>query len=254
LVKNQVALKDVVLSAEYEVSKIKQQVAVAEKNSKMGRAYVNFLLNRDLEINIEADSSFANTLPVVRDLMFLKQSALINRPEFETLQSGVRVNETAIQLAERNAKLPQIFVGGNAGFQGFGYQFKTQGFGVLQLGMQWDLYHGKEKQHKIQSAKIDKRLTESKIDQIKQQVKLQVSQAYYDFVAAEEAFAAAKGGVKQAEGVLTIVDSRYRNGTAIYIEYLKAQNDVQIAQQRASLTKYDLWIKKAELDKVSGTK
>jgi outer membrane protein TolC len=48
------------------------------------------------------------------------------------------------------------------------------------------------------------------------------------------------------------VDSRYRNGSAIYIEYLKAQNDVQTAQQMASLAKYDLWIKKAMLDKVSG--
>ncbi|MDP5139738.1 MAG: TolC family protein, partial [Spirosomaceae bacterium] len=167
-------------------------------------------------------------------------------------QAGVRVNETAIELAERNAKLPQIFVGGNVGFQGFGYQFGNQGFGILQLGMQWDLYHGKEKQRKIEGAKIDKRIAESKIDQVKQQVQLQVAQAYYEFIAAEEAFVAAKDGVRQAEGVLKIVDSRYRNGSAIYIEYLKAQNDVQTAQQMASLTKYDLWIKKATLDKVSG--
>ena len=252
LVKNQVALKDVVLSAEYEVSKIKQQIATAEKNSKLAKSYVNFLINRELESEIKADTEFVNKIPTVRELVFLKQSALKNRPEFETLQSGIRVNETAIQLAERSAKLPQIFVGGNAGFQGFGYQFKNQGFGVVQLGMQWDLYHGKEKQRKIEGAKIDKRLTESKVDQVKQQVELQVSQSYYEFVAAEEAFRAIQDGVRQAEGVLKIVDSRYRNGSAIYIEYLKAQNDVQTAQQMASLTKYDLWVKKATLDKVSG--
>ncbi len=252
LVKNQVALKDVVLSAEYEVSKIKQQIATAEKNNKTARAYLNFLLNRELESPIERDTTFNNTPPTVRDLAFLKQVALKNRPEFETLQSGVRVNETAIQLADRNAKLPQVFVGGNAGFQGFGYQFRDQGFGVLQLGMQWDLYHGKEKQRKIEAAKIEKRITESKIEQVQQQVQLQVAQAYYDFIAAEEAFVAAKDGVRQAEGVLRIVDSRYRNGSAIYVEYLKAQNDLQTAQQMVSLTKYDLWIKKATLDKVSG--
>jgi outer membrane protein TolC len=252
LVKNQVALKDVVLSAEYEVSKIKQQIAVAEKNNKMAKSYVNFLLNRELENSLEVDTSFANQLPQVRELAFLKQSALRNRPEFETLRTGILVNETAIQMAERSAKLPQVFVGGNAGFQGFGYQFKDQGFGILQLGMQWDLYHGKEKQRKIEEAKINKRIAESKVGQVQQQVQLQVAQAYYEFIAAEETFAAAKDGVRQAEGVLKIVDSRYRNGTAIYIEYLKAQNDVQTAQQMASLTKYDLWIKKATLDKVSG--
>lgn len=252
LVKNQVALKDVVLSAEYEVSKIKQQIAVAEKNSKLAKSYVNFLINKELESDLKVDTAFINQLPKVQELTFLKQSAVRNRPEFATLQAGVRVNETAIQLAERSAKLPQVFVGGNAGFQGFGYSFTDQGFGVLQLGMQWDLYHGKEKKRKIEGAKIDKRIAESKIDQVKQQVQLQVAQAYYEFIAAEEAFVAAKDGVRQAEGVLKIVDSRYRNGSAIYIEYLKAQNDVQTAQQMASLTKYDLWIKKATLDKVSG--
>lgn len=252
LVKNQVALKDVVLSAEYEVSKIKQQIAIAKKNSKVAKSYVNFLINKELESNLEVDTAFVNQVPTVRDLTFLKQLAVKNRPEFATLQAGVRVNETAIELAERNAKLPQVFVGGNVGFQGFGYQFGNQGFGVLQLGMQWDLYHGKEKQRKIEGAKIDKRIAESTIDQVKQQVQLQVAQAYYEFIAAEEAFVAAKDGVRQAEGVLKIVDSRYRNGSAIYIEYLKAQNDVQTAQQMASLTKYDLWLKKATLDKVSG--
>lgn len=252
LAKNQVVLRDVVLSAEYEVSKIKQQIAAAEKNSKTARSYFNFLLNRESESPIEIDTTFSNTPPTAHDLAFLKQSALKNRPEIETLQSGVQVNETAIQLADWSAKLPQVFVGGNAGFQGFGYQFKDQGFGVLQLGMQWDLYHGKEKQRKIEAAKIEKRITESKIEQVQQQVQLQVAQAYYDFTAAEEAFIAAKNGVRQAEEVLKIVDSRYANGTAIYVEYLKAQNDLQTAQQMVSLTKFDLWIKKAALDKVSG--
>lgn len=252
LVKNQVALKDVVLSAEYEVSKIKQQIAEAEKNSKTARSYFNFLINRELENDIEIDTAFINTLPRVGELTFLKQSAVRNRPEFATLQAGMRVNETAIQLVERSAKLPEVYIGGNAGFQGFGYSFVDQGFGILQLGLKWDLYHGKEKKRKVEAAKIDKRITASRIDQIKQQVQLQVARAYYDFVAAEEAFVAAKDGVRQAEGVLKIVDSRYRNGSAIYIEYLKAQNDVQTAQQMASLTKYDLWVKKAMLDKVSG--
>ncbi|MDP5139737.1 MAG: TolC family protein, partial [Spirosomaceae bacterium] len=58
LVKNQVALKDVVLSAEYEVSKIKQQIAIAEKNSKVAKSYVNFLINKELESDLKVDTAF----------------------------------------------------------------------------------------------------------------------------------------------------------------------------------------------------
>ena len=57
LVANNVATKEVVTSARYEVSKVDQQLAVAGKNRETARAYVNFLLNRDLLSPVEVDSA-----------------------------------------------------------------------------------------------------------------------------------------------------------------------------------------------------
>ena len=64
LVTNNVATKDAVTSAEYEVSKLDQQLANAEKNRIMAQAYVNFLINRDLQAMILVDSTLIKqTLP-----------------------------------------------------------------------------------------------------------------------------------------------------------------------------------------------
>lgn len=252
LVKNQVTLKDVVLSSEYEISKLNQQITTAKKNSDLAKSYVNFLINRELSTGIQADTSFVSKLPKVTDLASLQQSATLNRPEFETIRMGLRVNETALQMAAKSAKLPQVFVGAVAGFQGFGYTFRNQGFGVIQAGLNWDLYHGKEKKRKAEAAAIEKRITESKLEQVKQQIQLQVMQAFLEYSAAQEAYQNAQEGIRHAEGLYKVVDSRYRNGSALYIEHLKAQTDVQTAKQMVVLAKYDVWIKKATLDKVSG--
>jgi outer membrane protein TolC len=252
LVTNNVATKDVVLSAEYEISKLDQQLATMEKNRNIAKSYFNFLLNRDLNEKVEVDAEFAKTLPVIENLEDLQQKSLISRPEFNQLRAGVQVSQTAIKLQEMNSKYPQLFVGGSLGFQGFGYTFKDQGFGIAQIGLNWDLYHGKEKQHKIQQAKIQKNILETKIDEVKNQVKMQVTQAYYELAASKEILEDAKVNVSKTEGILKIIESKYKNGSSIYIEVLKAQNDDLIAKMTESVNRFDVWVKKAMLDKVSG--
>lgn len=252
LVNNQVATKDVVLSAEYELSKLNQQLVVMEKNRESAKAYFNFLLNRDLNTAIQVDDAFAKQIPSFESLENYKESSLLNRPEFGQLQSGIMVSQSAIKMQEQNAKLPSVFVGANTGFQGYGYTFKNQAYIIGQVGLQWDLYHGNEKKHKIEQAKIQKTILETKIDEAKQQVQLQVTQAYYDALAANESLTTAQSGTQKTNVLLQLIDSRYRNGNALYIEYLKAQNDDLVARLAESLAKYDIWVKKSVLDKVSG--
>lgn len=252
LINNNVATKDVVLSAEYEVSKLEQQLATMDKNRNVAKAYFNFLLNKDFSSEIQVDTTFIKTLPAVQNLIELQEQATTNRPEFNQLKTGVQVNETLVKMQEMNAKYPQVFVGGNTGFQGLGYKFKDQAYAIGQIGLSWDLYHGYEKKHKIQQTKIQKDILQTKIEEVKQQVKMQVAQAYYELEASKEILADAKVGIKKTEGILKIVDSRYRNGNAIYIEVLKAQNDDLVAKLTESVNRYDVWVKKAMLDKVSG--
>ena len=45
LLANHVILKDVVLTSEYELDKLEQQLIEANKNNDLARAYFNFLIN-----------------------------------------------------------------------------------------------------------------------------------------------------------------------------------------------------------------
>ncbi len=252
LVEKKVALKDVLLTSEYEITKLEQQITVAHKNKDLAKAYFNFLLNKDLTEEIAIDSSLTKTLPIFPNLAVLNENALVYRPEFNQINSGLKVNDANILLQQKNAKLPQVFVGGNMGFQGFGYTFTNQAYALAQFGISWDIFHGYEKKHKIQQSKISKSILELKMEELKKQILLQVNQNFRELQASVSNYQSTKGGIEKTQKILEIVNSRYKNGNAIFVEVSKAQNDDLISKLSESLAKYDVWVKYANLKKVSG--
>jgi outer membrane protein TolC len=259
LVNNNVATKDVIYSAEYEVSKLDQQIAVIDKNRQSVQVFLNYLMNRDFSSEIVADTNLVNyAAPTTggwrSTLAQIKDDALAHRQELSQLRTNIKVSETAIKLQEMNALRPQVFVGGNMGFQGFGYSFKNQTYLIGQIGLSWDLYHGYEKKSKIQQAKIQKSILDTKFEEVQKQIQLQVSQAYFELEATKKSLITAKDGTAKAEKYFKIVESRYRNGQAIMIEYLRASNEIITARLQESLARYDILVKQAALDKVGAVK
>ena len=250
LVSNNVATKEVVTSARYEISKAVQQLAVAEKNRETARAYFNFLLNRELTAAVDVDSSLTKILPESKEnLADLQQTALRGRQELAQLNGSLDAARTAVKLNEANAKIPNVYIGGNTGFQGFGYTFQNQAYAIAQVGLQWDLFRGYEKRSKIQQAKIQTDVLQTRLSETQRQIQLQVLQAYYDLDAATESLAATQSGVINADQTFRVVDSKYRNGQSLLIEFLRYQNDRLTAQLQHLVARTDVLVKRAALDR-----
>ena len=255
LVSNNVATKEVVTSARYEISKVDQQLATAGKNRETARAYLNFLINRDLTAPVAVDSSLTKILPESPEtLPDLQQTALRERQELAQLGGSLRAAQTAVRLNEANATIPNLYIGGNAGFQGFGYTFRNQAYAVAQVCLQWDIFRGYEKRSKIQQAKIQTDALQTRLQDVQRQIQLQVLQAYYDLDAANESLAATQSGILNADATFRVIDSKYRNGQALLIEFLRYQNDRLTAQLQHSLARTDVLVKRAALDRAVAVK
>jgi outer membrane protein len=251
LVLHEEALKDAVLSAEYELSKIDQQKTEAEKNQTVAKGYFNFLLNRDLSEAVDADTNLIKSLPPSYPLPEYITSSLQNRPEFEQINSGIRANQTLLQMQEKNALLPQVFLGSNLGFQGFGYTFRNQGYAVGQLGLNWQIFNAGEKKMKIQQTKISGEILNTKVLEVKKQVEMQVFQKYHELQSNIANLKNKESDLARTETIFKLVNSRYKNGSAIFLEINKAQNDYLVSQLSQSLSQLDIWLKYAELKKVA---
>ena len=255
LVANNTSTKDVVFSSEYEVSKLVQQKVEVDNNIQIAKAYFNFLLNRSLTDDILVDSTLMN--PAFIDfagpntLADLTHAALGSRQELKQLDLSIEASKQATDLQQKAASRPAVFIGGNVGFQGFGYTFKDQSYVVGQAGLSWDIFKGFERKSKIQQAKIQTDILQTKKTEVEKQIELQTAQAFYDFISSKESQKASLEGLNNASQYFKIVDSRYRNGNLLLIEFIKAQNDVQTAQLQQSITKYNVLIKRSMLNKIT---
>lgn len=250
LVSNAKATKDVLLSTEYELNKLDQQLAESEKNYQTARAYFNFLLNRDLAADIRKDSTLAITHADQEELPALTDLALKQRQELIQLQNGLRASEQVLNLNKGNALLPKITAVGDVGYQGFNYTFGSdQQYWLVQFGLTWDIFKGGERKAKVQQARIDYQVMENKMAQLKKQIEWQVIQSHYELQSARQAYIASQAGVKSAAKSFQIIQSKYKEGAAILLEYLDAQNKYTTAQLTNSINQYELLRKSAALQK-----
>lgn len=253
LVKNNVATKDIVATADYELSKADNEIFKLQSAGNTARAYFNFLLNNDLQSEVIVDSALLRTTSGDYLPESLVAQAMQQRHEFEVLRAGQNAAETAVKLNDANRKIPDFYLGGEAGFQGFGYKFNNdQTYALAQIGMTYDLFDAGMRKSKSQEARIDAEKMRTQYTEVQQQIALEVTQAWNEFEAAKNTFQTTRTGLTAALSTYKIVNNKYRANQALLIEYLDAQNRVTVAQLQALLAWSDVLLKEAALKKAAG--
>jgi len=253
LVKNNVATKDVIATADYELSKADLEIIQLRKAQNDAKAYVNFLINRDLTSEVVADTSLLRAVvPTYRTEELISQ-ALEKRQEFAALKAGMQAAETDVKRNDANSKIPDFYVGGSLGFQGFGYTFnKEQAYALAQVGLSYDLFDGGQRKSKTQEARIESEKIRTQYQQVQQQVALQVTTAWNDLESARNAYQTSQTGLRAAEETFRIVQNKYRASQVLLIEYLEAQNRVTSARLQSVLAWSQIVLKDAALRRAAG--
>lgn len=253
LVKNNVATRDVVATAEYELSKADDEIYRLQAAQNTARAYVNFLINSDLQAEVMADTTLLRAAVPAYERADLAQKALARRHEFKALRSGIATYETAIRYNEKSRRLPDAYVGGELGWQGYGYKFdKNQAFGLVQAGLTYDIFDARQTSSKVQQNKIEREKLSAQLTENQRHIELQVTQAWNELDAARHTWETARDGQAAAEAVFKIVNNKYRAQQALLIEFMDAQNRVTTAQLQTLLAWVEVLKKEAELRRAAG--
>lgn len=253
LVKNNVATKDVVATADYELSKTDNELIQLKRAQDNVRTYFNFLINRDLQSEIIVDSTLLRTGADAYQLDDLIQKSVANRQEFNALRAGMAAAEIDIKRNDAQLKIPDFYIGGEAGFQGFGYKFNgDQAYALAQIGLTYDIFDGGTRKSKTQEARLEAEKIRSQTSEVQQQIAMQVIQAWNEFDAARNSFATTQSGLTAAESTFKIVANKYRANQALLIEFLDAENRVTTARLQRMLAWSDVLLKEAALKKAAG--
>lgn len=253
LVKNNVATRDVVATADYELSKADQEIFRFQSQQNNARAYFNYLINKDLQTEVMVDTGLLRSIVPEYQAAELVQQSQGKRPELEALRAGQQAAETDVRRNLANSKLPDFYLGGSFGFQGFGYTFsKEQAYALAQVGLSYDLFDGGFRRSKTQEARLQAETLRSRTEQVQQQIALQINAAWNELEAAQKSFESARSGLRAAEETFRIVQNKYRAGQVLLLEYLDAQNRVTNARLQQVLAWSEVLLKEAGLRKAAG--
>ncbi len=233
-----------------EISKLDQQVATARKNNRVAAAYFNFLLNRPLESSISDDTSY-DSIPDLPELAALSGQALNRREELQMLKSYARVADSYLSM-NRNEQLPRLYASVDYGFQGTHYEFNNrQDYVFASLILHWNIFHGFETRARIEEVRMEQERLSARLEETRQQIRLQATEAYYDLMASMESVHAAEEELLSARNAYRIVDRRFREGQAPLLEYMDARTAMTQAGERLIISRYDYHIKFAALERAS---
>jgi len=240
--------RTVVLRSQNEVSRINASLTGAKKTAESARYYFNFLINRPLTDSILLDD--ITTLPA------LDQSLANNingREELAKLRIAKDINGNLNGLA-KSYIIPKLGTFIDLGSQAFDWKFNSQSrYYLLGVSLEWNLFSSGKNSYRVKQTIADREALASQTDYVQQQLltELKVRQAAMQSAIAQ--YKAAQSQLKTSQTYYNDMVKLYKQGMAIYIELLDAQNQWIDAQLNANIALYDTWIAYTAIERANAS-
>jgi outer membrane protein TolC len=249
LYENGMANPTVLTRATNEIIKVEAQQIEAQNQSKNAAAYLNFLLNKPFETPVTIDSTLFD---ITYNFPQLLEGSIQNREELRQLLTAESLQNTVLKI-NQSYKVPRINAFLDVGSQGFNFDVGGDSFYLLG-GVTIDLpiYNGNRNEQKINIAAMELAATTSQRNAVEDQLALQLQTSKTNYLSALRLFQSSKAQVETAQRYFNDTVKRFREGAAIYVEYLDARNELTNAQLQQSIQLFQVWNTWVEVQRAIG--
>ncbi|NVM65088.1 outer membrane protein TolC [Mucilaginibacter sp. SG538B] len=240
--------RTVVLRSQNEVSRINASLTGAKKTAESARYYFNFLINRPLTDSILLDD--ITTLPALGQSL---ANNITGREELAKLRIAKDINGNLNGLA-KSYIIPKLGTFIDLGSQAFDWKFNSQSrYYLLGVSLEWNLFSSGKNSYRVKQTIADREALASQTDYVRQQLltELKVRQAAMQSAIAQ--YEAAQSQLKTSQTYYNDMVKLYKQGMAIYIELLDAQNQWIDAQLNANIALYDTWIAYTAIERANAS-
>lgn len=261
------ALRDNGFAERIDVSRVQVQynnLKVEKENIdkfiQLSRALLKFQMGMPQSENLQLKES-------IEDVRFISLEGDIagdfqysDRIEYSQLQTNMDLIELDIKNTQVQY-LPRIdlygSLGATAGTQSAGdlLSFSKDpwfGLGVIGVRMNLPIFDGFRKSNIIQQKKIQAKQITNSFELLKNNIDLEIKQAYINYEKSLDNMAAQSENMKLAEEVYSVAKLKYEEGVGSNIEVMNADSDYKEAQTNYYDALYDALIAKVELEKAYG--
>jgi outer membrane protein TolC len=222
-----------VLKAEVALAQARQRERSAAKQLVLLRSRLNQLFDLDLQTRLDlAETSLAPQLiPSLESLYALAEEM---RPEVQTLESSIRQTQQGITAAKsryypRLSAFAQYYREGED-FLASDNPFANNDNAAIGLRVEWNFFEGGKTRAATRELLHRQKSLEERQQELKQQIRIQVEDAYEQLKVAKADMEASEVALKQAEENERMTSIQYREQLVIFLEVLNAQ--VFLSQSR----------------------
>lgn len=240
---------DEVYRSQFELAQLQADMSAAQADEATAKAYFNFLLNKAHDATIEEDPSLTIGTLITENSSVSYEDAMRRRQELNQIRFAQEAQFQAIRLAQ-GTRLPQVNAVFDMGYQGEDYRFGSEeNYWLLNLGFSWSIFKGFRARRQVEQAKVFLDIIESREQQLRRQIALEVTRANSSFTAAKNQYRSQELAQKSAEKSFDIMSSKYRESQALLVQYLDARSVALTSRLQLNLSKYRLLASKAQLDR-----
>ena len=216
--------KHEVLQTEVEMAEARQNLIRAANRAEIVRSLFNKLLRRGLDKKVTIED-ILDYHPVKLVLEQCMERAELNRPEITEVSLNVVSAEKGVELS-KSGYYPSVTLVGN-------YQRKDPGEVMFReadpdnwtitLGAEWTFWEWGKTRHDVASARANLAKTKYLLREIKDNIQLEVKEAYLYLREAEKNIQVASTAVVHAEENFRMNEERYKQQVATSTDVLDAQ-------------------------------
>ena len=245
---NQRANRTAVIRSDNEVSKYQADLTSAQQNQLTAKAYFNFLLNKPATDTVSVDSVY--TLPAGEAL---SDTTVSRREELAQLKTSQAINDNNIALA-KSYIIPKIGTFIDLGAQDYVFHFDDNSkYYFFGISLDWSLFASGKNTYRKKQAMADRQSIAAQTDYVVAQLRTQLISSKNAFVSAIAQYSAAQSQQRSSETYYHDELRLYKEGQAIYIELLDAQNQLINARLESNNALFDTWIRFAEIERANAS-
>ncbi len=248
LLKNGAGLPVYLLRSESEIENLKSQLVEAETNSENAKKYFNFLLNKQLNAQVNTFS------PVEPEELIVPENDILGlREEIKMMNQGIEINKSLLDM-NKYFWIPKISGFVDLGAQDSNWKYnKNSRYYLFGLQLEVPLFEGFRNLNKIESASLDLQNAELELQKNEKAITLSISIAKNELFAAKKNYFSSKKQLEAALSYNGLIVKGYQQGVNSFIETLDARNQLTAAKMLVNINKHKVLIALANYERESAT-
>jgi len=238
-----------VLQSEVQLANAEQNLTKAQNTYDVAVASFNNVTGMPLD----SQNIMKDDLTYVKYDMSLEDSIKLaqqQRPEIAQSQDNINIAKTGVKIAD-SGRLPTVAVSANDGISGSSFPGQNNNWSV-GASASWNIFDAGVTSAKVKEAKANEDKVRAGDKQTKDEIELEVRQAYLGMKEAEARMATSQVAVSQGAEGLKATEAKYYAGAGTNTDVLDAQMALTQANTNATQASYDYNVNKAKLEKANG--